>query len=246
MALTDSIPYYEPDNQEVSAYEISENAAASETTEYEALAGSKAEKVIFMISAMLLLLLIGFVLYLQIYEPVRIIDFFPYEALTILVAGTGATTLFLAVLLFGRQKKIRCEMEMGRRGRRQAEQKIDGKQEKALAEKNYCGETTDFGQDAEPVHRLVRFTKGEVTEFRLHKTPFIIGKKKALADGILTSPAVSRMHAKIYREGNKYYLMDLNSTNGTSKNGVRLNANESTVLAYNDEIVFGGELFYFR
>lgn len=242
----DNVPNYEPDKQEIPAYEILENAAVSETVKCEAAADSKAEKIIFTISAALLLLLIGFVLYLQIYEPIQIMELLPYEMLTILVAATGAITLFFAVSILGRKRKIRNETEGEEHRRMQAEHKIDEKQEKALAERSYCGETTDFGKDAEPVHRLVRFTKEGVKEFRLYKTPFIIGKKKALADGLLTSSAVSRMHAKIYREGDKYYLMDLNSTNGTSKNGIRLNANESTVLSYNDEVVFGGELFYFR
>ncbi len=207
---------------------------------------SKTEKRIFLISASVLLLLTGFVLYLHIYEPVPVMAVLPYETLTVLIAATGAVTLFLAILLFGRQQKIRRALDRKQRRRVREVQKINGEREEASAEKCFCGETEDLVQETEPVHRLVNFENEEITEFRLYKTPFIIGKKKSVADGVLTNPAISRMHAKIYFERDNYYLMDLNSTNGTSKNGIRLNANESTILAYNDEVSFAGELFYFR
>ena len=206
----------------------------------------KAEKRIFFISALVLLLLTGFVLYMEIYEPAAIMAFLPYETLTVLIAAAGAVTLFSSVMLLGGQRKKRRALEREQRRERMARQQMSGEQEEVLAEKSYCGKTGAIGQGAEPVHRLVRFEKEEITEFKLCKTPFIIGKKKAVVDGVLTNPEISRMHAKIYRERNNYYLMDLNSTNGTSKNGRRLNANESTVLTYNDEISFAGELFYFR
>ncbi|MFT3982670.1 MAG: DUF6382 domain-containing protein [Lachnospiraceae bacterium] len=212
----------------------------------EDVQNSKTEKRTFLISASVLLLLTGFVLYLHIYEPASVMAVLPYETLTVLIAATGAVTLFLAILLFGRQQKIRRALDRKQRRRVREIQKINGEREEASVEKCYCGETEDFLQEAEPVHRLVNFANEGITEFKLYKTPFIIGKKKAVADGVLTNPAISRMHAKIYFEQDNYFLMDLNSTNGTSKNGIRLNANESTILAYNDEVSFAGELFYFR
>ncbi|GIV66006.1 MAG: FHA domain-containing protein [Chloroflexota bacterium] len=41
---------------------------------------------------------------------------------------------------------------------------------------------------------------------------------------VVNDPEVSRRHARIYRQGDKYYLEDLGSTNGTAVNGVRLDA----------------------
>lgn len=215
--------------------------SADEITKY-----GMAEKKIFFISVLILLLLMGFVLYVEVYEPAAVMEFLPYETRTVLIATAGATTLFSSVTLLGRQRKKRRASEREQRRRRRARQQINGEREEVLAEKSYCGETGALGQDAEPVHRLVRFAEEGITEFKLCKTPFIIGKKRAVADGVLDSPAISRMHAKIYRERDNYYLVDLNSTNGTSKNGIRLNANESAMLTYNDEVTFAGELFYFR
>jgi len=39
---------------------------------------------------------------------------------------------------------------------------------------------------------------------------------------VVNDPEVSRRHARIYRQGERYYLEDLGSTNGTAVNGVRL------------------------
>lgn len=205
-----------------------------------------AEKRIFLISVSALLLLTGFVLYIEVYRPVSVMTFLPYETRMVLIAVAGAVTLLSSITLLGRQRKKRRAFEREQRRKRRIRQQTNEKREEALAEKSYCGKTGSLRKSAEPVRRLVRFTEEEITEFKLNKTPFIIGKKRVVADGVLTNPAVSRMHAKIYREKDNYYLMDLNSTNGTSKNGIRLNANESMLLTYNDEITFAGELFYFR
>ena len=50
----------------------------------------------------------------------------------------------------------------------------------------------------------------------------MIGKKKDAVDGWLKARSISRIHAKISREEDCYYLTDLNSTNGTFLNGGRL------------------------
>jgi len=42
------------------------------------------------------------------------------------------------------------------------------------------------------------------------------------------------------------FLTDLNSTNGTYKNGVRLIANETVEIRPQDEIKLGNKIFYFN
>ncbi|MCR5255922.1 MAG: FHA domain-containing protein [Acetatifactor sp.] len=66
-----------------------------------------------------------------------------------------------------------------------------------------------------------------------------IGKKKDEANLILEDKSVSRLHARILHEGEDYYLEDLNSTNGTFKNGVRLASFEKKKLQDADEIKIG-------
>jgi ABC-type multidrug transport system ATPase subunit/pSer/pThr/pTyr-binding forkhead associated (FHA) protein len=60
------------------------------------------------------------------------------------------------------------------------------------------------------------------TEFDLTKQEIIIGRDENFADVTIPSPAVSRRHARMLREGNGYALEDLGSSNGTYLNGQRV------------------------
>ena len=73
-----------------------------------------------------------------------------------------------------------------------------------------------------------------------------IGKKKEEVDLVLEDLSVSRMHARITREQEDMYLEDLNSTNGTYKNGLRLNPYERRALDEGDEIKCGRCTMVFR
>ncbi len=75
---------------------------------------------------------------------------------------------------------------------------------------------------------------------------FTIGKKKEEADLTLEEASVSRVHARIIRENGMVYLEDLNSTNGTFKNGLRLQPYEKRRLDEGDEIRCGRVPFVFR
>lgn len=80
----------------------------------------------------------------------------------------------------------------------------------------------------------------------LDKLPLIIGKKGGMADVILADGSVSRMHARITEESEKIYLEDLNTTNGTYKNGIRLKPYERVELWKEDEIKLGKLEFTYR
>ncbi len=85
---------------------------------------------------------------------------------------------------------------------------------------------------------------GEVSSL-LPQEDFIIGKKKDEVDMVLSDASVSRLHAKIIYDG-EYYLEDMNSTNGTFKNGLRLLPYEKRVLEPGDEICCGKKVLIFR
>lgn len=68
--------------------------------------------------------------------------------------------------------------------------------------------------------------------------PFFIGKLKKNVDFCLDSDTVSRYHAKITKEGEAYYLTDLNSTNGTAINQSLLQTYEKKGIQFGDEIMF--------
>lgn len=58
---------------------------------------------------------------------------------------------------------------------------------------------------------------------------------------------VSRRHAKITRLGeDRYYIMDLSSTNFTLVNGEKLEPFEPRVLAEGDEVLLGNLKLFFR
>ena len=76
--------------------------------------------------------------------------------------------------------------------------------------------------------------------------PFLIGKQENLADFILKRDTISRLHARIDRKENAYWLTDLNSTNGTSVNGRVLEANESVELEPGDQVALADLRFSFQ
>ncbi len=75
--------------------------------------------------------------------------------------------------------------------------------------------------------------------------PFFIGKLRKNVDYCLEKEVVSRYHAKITREGNRYFLTDLNSTNGTFLNREALMTYQQKELRPGDEISFANIRYLF-
>ena len=81
---------------------------------------------------------------------------------------------------------------------------------------------------------------------QLDSATLTIGKKKGEVDICLEDMSVSRIHAKIIKEEEDIYLEDMNSTNGTYKNGLRLQPYEKRRLEEGDEIKCGKRVLIFR
>ena len=90
---------------------------------------------------------------------------------------------------------------------------------------------------AEPIHRLC--TREGRLMAELNTGVLTIGKKRDEVDCVLEDLSVSRIHARILKEQEAVYLEDLNSTNGTFKNGLRLQPYEKKRLEEGDEIRLG-------
>ena len=91
---------------------------------------------------------------------------------------------------------------------------------------------------------LVAEQSGETIE--LTKFPFYIGSLAGYADYVVENDTVSRFHAKLLKQGEEVYLLDLNSTNGTKVNGRLLNVQESVKLSSGDCVTFAeAEYYYF-
>lgn len=80
----------------------------------------------------------------------------------------------------------------------------------------------------------------------LEQDTYTIGKKRGEADLVLEEPSVSRLLQRIVKETDGYYLEDMNSTNGTLKNGLRLQPYEKRKLEEGDEITFGKRILIYR
>ena len=93
---------------------------------------------------------------------------------------------------------------------------------------------------------LVGKIKGKQRQIDLSTFPFIIGKSKEQADYVIDDPSISRIHARFTLRDGIVFLTDLNSTNGSMKNGIRLQPNELVELEAEDEIKFGRVTFTYH
>ncbi|MBD5527011.1 MAG: FHA domain-containing protein [Lachnospiraceae bacterium] len=119
-------------------------------------------------------------------------------------------------------------------------------------------EETVYGEEEEEYGRTVYLEEQQKEQPRglyrdngelavkIDKFPFVIGKKKDEVDYVLEERSVSRIHARILEEDGRIYLEDLNSTNGTFKNGLRMQPYEKRRLEKDDELRFGKAEYTFQ
>lgn len=78
----------------------------------------------------------------------------------------------------------------------------------------------------------------------LEKLPLTLGKLAGHVDFLLRDESVSRIHAHISKDDSgRICVRDLNSTNGTFLNGIRLVPNETVSIREGDEVCFGDMVF---
>ena len=92
---------------------------------------------------------------------------------------------------------------------------------------------------------LVSREAGELATIYLNKDIVVVGKMETASDAVIDMPTVSRMHAKIRKRDNRYYLSDLNSKNGTTVNGKLLKTGEEYELKNEDEVDFAQARYIF-
>jgi len=78
--------------------------------------------------------------------------------------------------------------------------------------------------------------------YLLERERHVLGRDAGAADLTLKAPAVSRVHAEITRDGQKFVLRDLGSRNGVIVNGRKLQSAELEPL---DEVRIGDAIFKF-
>ncbi|MCR5371731.1 MAG: FHA domain-containing protein [Clostridium sp.] len=111
-------------------------------------------------------------------------------------------------------------------------------------EKSFAEGTVLLGRAVRTGDLVLDPVRRNMDPVRVSYTPFVLGKHPELADCCVEEDAVSRMHARIDRREDRYFVTDLNSTNGTSVGGQLLEANETRELRDGDLLELAGVGFY--
>ena len=95
--------------------------------------------------------------------------------------------------------------------------------------------------------RLYGSGKARGQTIDLENLPCTVGKLSEYADAVLDAPSVSRMHVRFSRNARGELVMkDLNSTNGTFRNGLALKPEEEVRIERGDVIRIGALEFFCR
>lgn len=121
-----------------------------------------------------------------------------------------------------------------------------GGEERPWEEQESCGNTVFFDCARIAEYKLYALDRKNKRHIELTKFPYTVGKMIGCVDCVLADDSVSRIHARFEKEGDMIQLIDMNSTNGTYKNGLRLQPQESVEIEPGDEIRFGNLSYCYR
>ncbi|MCR4756586.1 MAG: DUF6382 domain-containing protein [Butyrivibrio sp.] len=109
-----------------------------------------------------------------------------------------------------------------------------------------CEETVVL--DAEETEHMTLYSRNMDKTIRicLDKLPITIGKMEGCVDRVLSDASVSRIHCKFLRDENGVALVDLGSTNGSFRNGLKLVPQEKNYIEEGDEVKLGRICFDIR
>lgn len=103
-----------------------------------------------------------------------------------------------------------------------------------------------FSTEETKENKLYGTSKGNKYHIDLNKLPCIVGKIPECSDCCIMESSISRLHVKFTGKENAIYMTDMNSTNGTYKNGLRLQPSETVQIEAGDEIRLGKLIFCYR
>lgn len=95
-------------------------------------------------------------------------------------------------------------------------------------------------------YKLYALDKKNKKHIELNKFPYTVGKMAGCVDCVLADDSVSRIHARFEKVGDRIQMTDMNSTNGTYRNGLRMQPQETVEIEPGDEIRFGNVNYCFR
>lgn len=107
----------------------------------------------------------------------------------------------------------------------------------------YSSETVCLGNGAVEERVLRGRVNGREVNVPLDRLPLTVGKLGSVSDFIINDNAVSKMHARFEEHEGKVCVCDLNSTNGTVRNGELIAINTPVPLEPGDTLRFGRSCF---
>ncbi len=106
-----------------------------------------------------------------------------------------------------------------------------------------CGETVVLDEVKNEGIALFSRNLDKTVRIALDKLPLTVGKMEGCVDKVLGDMSISRMHCRFINDGGRIAIIDLGSTNGSYRNGLRLHPQQKTYIEEGDEIRLGRVCF---
>ena len=107
-------------------------------------------------------------------------------------------------------------------------------------------DTVILGCENKKIGYLIGNHQGNTEEIQINKDEFIIGRLKEAVDYDIANKTVGKIHAKFIRRDGKFYLIDLESKNGTYIDGARLSSNSTYEVENGATIIFSNVKYTFK
>lgn len=107
----------------------------------------------------------------------------------------------------------------------------------------YSSETVCLGEEVIEERILRGKVNGNEVNVPLDCLPLTVGKLGSVSDFIINDNAVSKLHARFEEHNGRVCVCDLNSTNGTVRNGEVIEINTPVALEPGDKLRFGRSCF---
>lgn len=173
--------------------------------------------------------------------------FFSILENVIFLGGIATLTLVLAIGMFFWLRQKETSEKTPHEGMKDV---YENDFESYRVEENAFGDAmygkTIYIEAAEVENKLYGIGKENRNILEMTKYPFTLGKKEGAVDAVLSDESVSRIHARFLQMDKELFLEDLNSTNGTYKNGILLAPREKVRVEPEDQLQFGKLKFLFR
>lgn len=209
--------------------------------------GGRGYKLPLLISSIIFTTLLGITIFINAYGNRSFKRYVKNGSLLALIAISGAVTLlFLSAVIMEKYHNKKNH----NKGNYDKKNQDIGYDDKKVFKSINCDNYKDayfsaYNQNKTEEIRgncILRSVHGR-DSLDITKSPYIIGKDECRADGVIYSNAISRVHARIFIEDEEYLIEDMGSTNGTTLNGVSINANKAYLIYDGDVISFAGATY---